>query len=319
MRSFRIPRVFVAFSCILACAPLFAQTFTFAPPKNIPVPLVWSYNVIEPMDLNGDGKTDLALVLNANNYALLGDGKGGFSKTLVPLNGLNGQFPNQYFDVNGDGLADQVLAYAGNYDPSGRENYDGLFAVTLGNGKGGFKSTTSIDLPAIGDGFGLLVAGDFNRDGKLDFALLDVNEGNDPAEGTMQVFLNTGDGHFKLGANVVLGNTSSFQAQAVAGDFNGDGRLDVAYTNPANEGSAKNRYGVHYLYGNGDGTFQPDREYIVDGLPWGLATADLDHNGKSDLVVGPLGEARRKWKARARSKTKNRHLVGQGQWRLLLG
>src|SRR5207253_4986851 len=46
-----------------------------------------------------------------------------------------------------------------------------------------------------------------------------------------------------------------------AGDFNGDGKLDLAVTN---EGSNN----VSVLLGNGDGTFQAAAEYSVGALPF---------------------------------------------------
>ncbi len=39
------------------------------------------------------------------------------------------------------------------------------------------------------------------------------------------------------------------------------------------------------LLGNGDGTFQPKTDYAAGGLPSSVATADVNHDGKVDLVV----------------------------------
>ena len=63
----------------------------------------------------------------------------------------------------------------------------------------------------------------------------------------------------------------------VAGDFNGDGFLDLAVAN--NFGS------ISVLIGNGDGTFQPQVIYPTGGSPWSIHTGDFNNDGKLDLAV----------------------------------
>ena len=63
----------------------------------------------------------------------------------------------------------------------------------------------------------------------------------------MSVLLGNGDGTFQ--AHVDYGAVAYPYSVAV-GDFNGDGKLDLA---------TANGYGVSVLLGNGDGTFQPRR------------------------------------------------------------
>jgi len=67
----------------------------------------------------------------------------------------------------------------------------------------------------------------------------------------------------------------------IAGDFNGDGKLDLAITNFGN-GSAGS---VSILLGNGDGTFQTARDFAVSGSPAALAAADFNGDGKLDVAV----------------------------------
>jgi hypothetical protein len=73
-------------------------------------------------------------------------------------------------------------------------------------------------------------AGDFNHDGKLDLAVIDV--------GYVGVLLGNGDGTFQ--PEVEYGDGTA--AYVAVGDFNGDGNLDIV-TNDS------------VLLGNGDGTF----------------------------------------------------------------
>ena len=64
----------------------------------------------------------------------------------------------------------------------------------------------------------------------------------------------------------------------VAGDFNGDGRTDLAVANyGAND--------VSVLLGNGDGTFQPQVTYAVGTEPDAPRGGDFNGDGRTDLAV----------------------------------
>ena len=67
----------------------------------------------------------------------------------------------------------------------------------------------------------------------------------------------------------------------MAGDFNGDGKTDLAV---ANSGSDS----VSVLLGRGDGTFQTDTNYPAGSGPVSLATIDFNDDGKLDLAVGNI-------------------------------
>jgi hypothetical protein len=62
------------------------------------------------------------------------------------------------------------------------------------------------------------------------------------------------------------------------GDFNEDGRLDVAVANS----KAGN---VSVLLGNGDGTFRPPVDYPLDGSPNSIVVGDFNGDGYKDLAV----------------------------------
>ncbi len=72
--------------------------------------------------------------------------------------------------------------------------------------------------------------------------------------------------------------TGARPTSVAAGDFNADGRLDVAVTN-ANSNT------VSVFLGNGDGTFGPTTDFATGTGPWSVATGDMNADGRVDLVV----------------------------------
>jgi len=117
---------------------------------------------------------------------------------------------------------------------------------------------------------------DFNGDGKLDLAVCNGAQNN------VTILLGNGDGTFTTASGSPI--TVGTQPWAlVAGDFNNDGKLDLAIVNRPNSG-----YGsVTLLLGNGDGTFAQasGSPYTVGHSPDAIAAADFNGDGKLDLAV----------------------------------
>ena len=114
-----------------------------------------------------------------------------------------------------------------------------------------------------------LAAGDFNRDGKLDLAVTNINDNS------VSILLGNGDGTFQTQSVYAVGT----QPDGIAiGDFRGVGKLDLAVANVQDAT-------VSILLGNGDGTFQPQTVYAVGVGPVSIATADFNGDGKLDLGV----------------------------------
>ncbi len=231
-------------------------------------------------DLNNDGKLDLVTVnhLDGTVSVLLGNGDGSFqTDQAIPvmpqymsLNAIT------VADMNGDGNLDLLVASYG----AGSTGVD----ILLGNGDGTFQAPKdSITNPGLPVSPTSLTTADFNGDGKLDVAVAGwQGEGQD----TILVLLGNGDGTLGTANFVDQGIIRQSATSIVAGDFNGDGKLDLATTNfPFTAGLNPGSYSI--LLGNGDGTFQNPITYFLPGTSVGtsIQTADFNGDGKLDLAM----------------------------------
>ena len=96
---------------------------------------------------------------------------------------------------------------------------------------------------------------------------------------SVSVFLGDGHGAFTKSGTFATGTNPRSIA---VGDFNGDGRPDLAVANYS-DGT------VSVLLANGVGKFAPRVNYVTGTSPHGLATGDLNGDGKVDLVVANAG------------------------------
>lgn len=149
--------------------------------------------------------------------------------------------------------------------------------ILLGNGDGTFTARATI--PVAG-GPQSVAAGDFNRDGKLDLAVVSYSSN------TATVLLGNGDGTFTEAAS---SSATGFEPLSVAAaDFNGDGILDLAVTGL--NGGAPGLGTVTVLLGKGDGTFAPTAVSPEPGQnPSSVAVADFNGDGKADLAIANAG------------------------------
>ena len=116
-----------------------------------------------------------------------------------------------------------------------------------------------------------LVVGDFNRDGRLDVAALELED----ARFMGTVLINLGVPTQQVSASYRVGLGAD---EMLTPDFNHDGNLDLAV---ANAGTNT----VSILLGNGDGTFRPANDIVIGGHPKAIAAADFTRDGFADLAV----------------------------------
>jgi large repetitive protein len=207
-------------------------------------------------DFNRDGKADLAVTGVSGVYVLLGNGDGSFQAAVTYSQaGLSGI---SVADVNRDGIPD-LLAVSANVGVS----------VLFGNGDGTFGGAVSTSIP----GLFFWAVSDLNRDGTPDLIA------GTQTTSSLTAWLGNADGTFQPPLNSPDLN-GYFPSDLTAGDFNGDGKPDVAVF----AGNA-----IQTLLGNGDGTFEaPIQSNVVTASVYAV-TGDFNGDGKLD--IGCAGNA----------------------------
>jgi hypothetical protein len=212
-------------------------------------------------DFNGDGKEDIAATNQLDNTVsvLLGNGDGTFY-SRPDADWFAGVIP-AVADFNGDGKVD-LLTSGGVYN---------TLSLMLGKGDGTFEPRVDFE-PGTGPG----VTGDFNHDGKPDFAVV-VPCDSSCISSFVRVYIGNGDGTFKPHVDYAVPFTANFLAAA---DFNSDGQLDLAVT----FSTIPPNHGLRILLGNGDGTFSNFGDLTLEAVG-NVVTADFNGDGKTDLAT----------------------------------
>jgi hypothetical protein len=205
-------------------------------------------------DLNGDGKPDLVVGLSVR----LNNGNGTFA-AAVPYATSGNVW--SLADLDGDGKLDIVVLNPGT----------SMFGVLLGNGNGTFAAP--VEYPTTTPATGEVLVEDLDGDGKPDV----VVESGLPL---VSVHRNNGNGTFAAAVTYSTGVTT-IPHYIASGDINGDGKRDLVVSG---FGGGSNI--VNVLLNAGNATFPTHTPNPAGDRPGALAIADLDEDGKPDLVVG---------------------------------
>jgi hypothetical protein len=214
------------------------------------------------------GPTDILAICNpidgsSRAQILIGDGKGGFTAgTPFSVGGLGSLTALTIGDFNGDGKQDFIAA--------GSIYGVTVFDVFLGNGDGTFGSGTlnAVSAPAIT----AIGAGNFTGGSALDLAIVG-------SDGSVDIFAQDGVGDFFPGTSTTAGTSP---AAIVVGDFNGDGKADLAIANSGDDN-------VTILLGNGSGGFTAAESPATGRNPMSIALGDFNGDGIVDLAVTNSG------------------------------
>lgn len=189
-------------------------------------------------------------------------GNGQFTASSIPTN-AGTPFALAIGDFNGDGLTDYVTSTAG---------ANGTVKTLIADGSGGFVdgdySVTNVGAGGANLSVGV---GDFDGDGRDDLIFQDVTTDQ------MVTVLHTAGGPVETRASGVNGwNDGHFEIA----DLNADGASDVVFSDLD---------GIHYRYGNGDGTFGANVDVELNDLIGNFLVHDVNDDGELDIVGVSLG------------------------------
>lgn len=262
-------------------------------------------------DLNGDGHADIVSVQTGATKA------GSFGRMTVFLNTGIGTFVAQpsvftggqnatwvgIGDVNGDGVPDVVVTHMGEGSSNSitGDVISVLFGTNDGKGKGTGDFTLATTYTTGAFDFistaGALV--DINGDGKLDIvatiATAPLDETQAQGVGKLALLTNDGFGGFTL-SGTYPPTGGPLPISVVAGDVNGDGKVDLVVANAGDPDNANlyQNFGkgtnVGVLLGDGFGNFG-NAKTLTLGLTsaFAVALADLDLDGDLDIAAVSYG------------------------------
>lgn len=223
-------------------------------------------------DFNNDGREDLMIErftqtstsFTSTPQLYLSDGDGTYQAPKTLPAPVDASF-TAIGDFNHDGKLDFATVTSS-------------LVVYLGNGDGTFQAPKTVTAASTTPT--ALIAVDLNRDNKTDL----VELLNGPTI-TLQLWISNGDGTFSKGQTISPYNppSSGFLSGAVTGDFDGDGKPDIAVLY-----SYEGETTVQVWYGDGAGHLgSPFRITDPNGYDEpNLTVADINNDGRSDLV-GP--------------------------------
>jgi hypothetical protein len=228
-----------------------------------------AYVEFQARDTNSDGKMDVIGLSYQSLTTFANESTCRSTNTVFeqPVVYTGGDSPKHLTtaDLNRDGSDDVLVA-----------NFNGGdLSVFLGNGDGTLQNSSAVPM---GEFCTVVVADDFNVDGRIDVATL--NSG----AGSVTVRLSGPDA---LGDPLVHGLAGPTRGMAL-GDFDGNGKPDLVAVGVGDTL-------VRVLLGNGDGTFTSSTvatsvsgNELTNELTW-VASGDLNHDGNQDLAITFLG------------------------------
>jgi hypothetical protein len=260
-----------------------------------PMPRNWNPQYVWTGDFNGDGRTDLVSLQDADpgygtrRYVIFfSDGAGGFSGTDGPM----GQSWNPRYawtgDFNGDGRTDLASLQEANHD-FGQRNTVSFYStgggwisyVSLQCGAGGVCTQVS-HMPRSWNPQRVWT-GKSNADGMTD--LLSLQEGDSGyGQRRFVTFFSTGTVGIRAWTGVDGPMDRNWNPQYVwTGDFDGDGTTDLIGLQDADPGYGQKRF-VSFLANGGGGWIPGDGLAPRNWNPQYVWIGDVDGDGRSDIV-----------------------------------
>lgn len=244
-----------------------------------PMRLAYQPGAIALGDINNDSSLDLGIASRERDreyvHIFIGTGKSGFREVSGSPFATSPSFefykPTLHFvDINEDRRADIVTA-------NGRRN---SVEMLFGDGQGGFATRPSVTLESDRDRYSFAL-GDVDGDGHVDLVAASSIE-TDGALGRIQIKRGDGKGGFVDTPGSVVSVPPDPRVGAL-GDVNGDRHSDIVVTH------GRSRL-VEILLNRGKGMFTPSptASYSVAGEANAIVVADVNGDGKNDLVAATV-------------------------------
>jgi len=220
-------------------------------------------------DVNNDGSLDLvcANVSNDSLTIFTNNGNGVFGSNATYAVGMT-PVSLAAADINADGKVDLITA--NNHDGFAT---NGTLTILTNNGSGIFGYNATLD---TGNDPNCVVAADLNGDGRLD--LISANLSQYPLTLFTQI---PGPPPLTVFVPTLYSGDAFFVSPIVAADVNHDGKMDIIGVSELTANNAS----LTVFTNDGNGGFSPNATYPVGGLPLSLTAADINNDGKVDLIT----------------------------------
>ncbi len=237
-----------------------------------------------PGDYDGDGKTDMAFHRPHSD--------GAWASTPVLFSNGNGSWREANNPSPAYVNRPSVIALPGDYDGDGktdmafhRPHSDGAWASTpiiFSNGDGSWREANNPSPEYINRPSVIALPGDYDGDGKTDMAFHRPH--SDGAWASTPIIFSNGDGSWREANNPSPEYINRPSVIALPGDYDGDGKTDIAFHRPHSDGAWAS---TPIIFSNGDGSWReannPSPAYVnrpsVIALP-----GDYDGDGKTDMA-----------------------------------
>ena len=173
-------------------------------------------------------------------------------------------------DFDNDGCADLIIGEGNAYYGGGYPIERDIVHLFKGNGDGTFTELDTLHVKNI-----WVTSGDLNNDGNIDLVI----SGSESGDCAVLVKPGNGDFTFQETASYVI-PIGILHTVQILGDMDLDGNVDIGVIGYSEE--------VFFLYGNGDGTFQPAvvvAEHAAQGCFDFIGVGDFNEDGMPDMAV----------------------------------